>query len=409
MNDVVLVVDIGSTKTVCLAAEQGADSRLKVLGFAQTASQGVVKSTVQDPERAAHAVGSVYARVSEELGKKGMPVVVTVGGCHVRCASTQGFFPIYPPGRAVRREDVLQVVNHSRQIVLGADYEQIQALPREFRLDGEKGLGDPVGKPTSRLEVLTCLLTGHSDTLHKLETVFSILGIRLEEMVVGGLVSGISALKIDQLQRGALCVDLGHSSMSLALFQNGSLAWTGTLPVGSRHITSDIAQLLKVSLTEAERLKVEQGFALPESVDSKEVVQVLQEDQDQPRPMPRKVLSEIVHSRVLEMATMARKQMESSGFEQPVPEVVLVGGGSELAGVDRVFGTVFRTECRRGKLSLVGMRAREVESPANACAVGTARFVLEARDDGFEPVNGLNSWKDRIHALRTRFGVRRGS
>jgi len=404
MSDTRFVLDIGTTKVVCLAARRGQDERMRVESVANVACSGVRKGVVEDIESVAESIDSAVHRVEQDLGVNVEMVTVGIGGAHIESQNAQGFLPISPPGRQVRREDVLQVVNHSRQLVMPPDREQMQAIPREFRIDGQRGITRPIGLPGSKLEVVTHVITGKSAHLQAIEKALGIKGRRIEQVVVHPLASGLAVIGREGMERGCLVIDMGAGTTDVAIFSNGTITYTASMPVGGWHVTNDIAQLLRVSEEEAERLKLSYGHAIAAYIPEEDVVDIHQDGSDTPRPMKRRVLGEIIESRIREIANMVRQHLYRSGCEGLADGIVLTGGGSSLKGIDEQFAAVLdplKAKC--GKLKPNGPAARQVESPALATAVGLAQFALDSDEHEFAPVSGFASWKDRFHAIKSHF------
>ncbi|MEJ5171097.1 MAG: cell division protein FtsA, partial [Fimbriimonadales bacterium] len=274
-TDLVTVLDLGNQSATCLAAEP-TERGWRVVGHHTVPSKGMRRGLVVDQEEAGRTVAAVLRGLTAKTGLEPDSVVVGVGGAHVEAHAAQGFVPIIPPGRPVQREDALQVVNHSRQILVPPDREQIQALPREFRIDGQRGIQQPIGQRGSQLEVVTLILTGQSAQLQSLERAVAASGARVEQMVVKGLAAGLGVLSPEERERGAIVVDLGAGTTEVAVFGEGALVYAASIPLGSELVTSDVSKLVQTAPEEAERLKVQHGSAWAAAVDKADVVDVLQ-------------------------------------------------------------------------------------------------------------------------------------
>lgn len=397
-RDTVSVLDLGTSKAVCLVAANDAAGDLRVLGVAQAECKGVRKGAVTDLEEAARAIDGACRKAQQEAGRDVDNVVVAVGGKHVESVDARGYVPLYPRTRPISRDDVLQVVNHSRQIVLPPDREQILALPREFRVDGQSGIQRPMGMSGSRLEVSTFLATAETAQLQNLERALAMTGRKPEMLVPQGLASGLGVLSPQELSLGAAVVDIGAGGTHLAVFVGGSVAYCAYIPVGSGHVTSDLSKLLKCAPEEADRLKM-LGSAFAEGVVPGETVEVLQIGQSAARPMDRKVLSEIIESRMRELATMVRQQLERSGHYATLPGgVCLTGGGSRLANTDRLFDAVLGpVKVRLASPKISG--AKGVAEPEMAVAVGLAKFALDSDEDELATASANGSWSDKVRTL----------
>ncbi len=399
-KNLITVLDLGSTKTTCLAASADEEGGIRVEGLAVTETKGVRRGVITDLEAAARSIDTAIRRVQAETKQEIGSVVVGVGGSHIEGINAQGFVPIYPRSRAITREDVLQVINHSRQIVIPPDREMIQSLPREFRVDGQKNIQKPIGMNGSKIECVTYIVTGQATQLQNLEKVVSMSNHKVEQMVLQPLASGLGALTQEQIELGSAVIDLGGGLTEIAVFSGGSIAFTASIPIGGSLVTSDISKLLKTSPEEAERLKVEHGNALARNVAENESVEVKQLGQDELRPLQRKVLCEIIESRMRELALMVKQQIEKSGMYGLLPGgVVMTGGGALLNGTQELFEEVLRhlrVSHFEPKVDAIGHGMSD--TPGMAASLGMARFAVQCFGDELSTVNGAG-WKERVRTF----------
>ena len=397
-NEMVTVLDLGSTKVAGLLASLGENDDLKVHGAAIEGCWGVRRGVVTDLEETSRAIEVVLRKLREKTGHESSGVVVGVTGAHIEGMNAQGYVPIYPKSRSITREDVLQVIKHSRQVVLPPDREQIMAIPREFKVDGPRGVQRPVGMIGSMLEVITYVVTGQTTHIQNIEKAISMTGKRVDNMVLEALASGLGVLTQEEMELGTAVADIGGGSTDLAIFTGGSISYSGVTPVGGALVTSDLSKLLKTSPEEAERLKMLHASAVASMARDGDSVEVMQIGQDHTRPMQRKVLCEIVESRMREIAVMIRSQIEGSGLGDLLPGgLVLTGGGAMMQGVEELFSDV---------LKYTRVRVSEPEVPeyafnghSFATAVGMARFAIEGGDDELVPAVGAGGWKDHIRTI----------
>lgn len=396
-SELLFGLDLGSEQFVCVAGERGSNGMPTVKAVAKVASAGIRKGVVSDPVAAGHAIRDVLESVSVQIGLAIGPLVVSIAGEAVKGYGAQGFLPIYPAGREITRDDVLQVINHSRQTVLPPGIEQIQVIPREFRVDHQRGVQKPVGMPASKFEVVTLLVTAPSHVRSGYEEAIRNGGGTVHSFVYGPAASGLGVVRPEDLEMGCLVIDLGAEKTEGALFANGSIAHGLYVGVGGRMVTSDISKLLKTSVDEAERLKRESGSARPDMVGEEESVEVLQLGQTHLRPMQRRVLAEIIQSRIREIALMVKEELAVQGVAQlPAGGILLTGSGSLLPGIEKVFDEVFEVKGSRVTKGPGG-------DPCAARAYGLLRLAAEADEDELATA-GSGGWKDRIRTLWSIIG-----
>jgi cell division protein FtsA len=382
-----LILDFGDTH---IAAGIANGPRGALEAFSSVPVAGLKKGVVSQTS----LVSTAIKQAIEGLGKdvSGLPVVVNLSGGHVEVMPTQGLKLISPKNRAVTHHDVMEVVNHSRSIVLPNDREQIHIVPRGFRIDGRAGVQDPVGEPAFRLEVESLLVTAHRESVRMLLDALEAAGIEDARLVMGALASGLGALTEKEIRAAAIVIDIGGGVTDVSMFRDGSLAAAASLPVGSYSITQDIAQLLKTSTEEAERLKLSHGNAFPLDVAESATVEVQQLGQPVPRPMQGKVLAEIIESRVREILRLSKQAVENGrpGSVAGVP-VILTGNGARLPGIDRLAAITFGESAVKTVLTAKG----------TATLIGLGAYAAQSEEE-VTPVEQPTSWKDRFKGLLAR-------
>lgn len=407
-NHRVVVADLGSTHVCALVAESSPEGRVSVLSAANVACDAVRDGKIVDRDQAKTALDAALKDLSERSGPLPDALFLTIGGGDVSYVRSQGLCPIVPPDRPITRDDVLKVINHSRQVRLDEGMVEVQAVPCAFAVDGAGDIRQPVGVAGSKLEVKSILVAYPEEGIDALESVASGVGREIEQIVARPLCSGLAVLTPEQIESGAVVIDIGGDLTEFAVFRNGALSGAGRVPLGGKVVTSDVAKLLKTSFEEAENLKIRFGSAIPSAVSDRESIDVLQLGQIQRRPMQRKVFCEIISSRVSEIAKLAKAALESSGLLiEPVGTVVLTGGGSLLPGVDKAFGEVFaKTRVAVQDPWPASEALRPFKAARFSPAFGAARFALECCDEELSTATESDGWRGRIRTFLSSIGSR---
>jgi cell division protein FtsA len=397
MSKTVFVLDIGTKKTVCLAAALEGDD-LRVIAASAVGSRGVKKGRIVDPEALGECVRVAVNRLREESGSEIKSLTVAVPGHAVQSEFSRGIRPMYPQGREVHEEDLLHVNEHSLQFRFPEGYELLQTVACGYKIDG-RPVADPIGQPANRLEVATHLLLGKATTLEQLRRIVQVSSVEVEQFIPGAFASGKS---LAGPTADVVVIDLGGGKTDAAVFWDGACTRVATIDANSDHVTGDIAALMKISREDAEALKIGHGNADPSQIDEEEAVDVKQVGSESARKFPRKVLSEIIESRVREIATLAKDALVDERLGLP-KSILLTGGGSQLAGIEEVFKRVFEaTTVKAGSPKLMGTSSKRATAPEMACAVGLAKSVLTRVEEELEPVSGAPGWKDRMMSLLKR-------
>ncbi len=390
----VVVVDLGTSRVICAVVTPTAGGDLHVAARAEVPCRGVRRGIPTDLEETAKSIDNAVREVQRGTGTEIEGLVVNVAGAHLEGLNGQGYKPIVPRGRHITYQDVMEVVTHSRSLVLPPDREQVQAIPREFRVDGLREVKRPIGMGGGTLEAITLIITGAVAAVQNVERSVTMSGRKVEQMVLAPLAAGLGVLSQEEIDLGAVVVDLGAGTTDVGVFTGGSLSSAVCLPVGSALVTSDLSKLLKVSPEEAERLKLTYALAVSKGMSDRETVEVTQLGQSEARPLQRKVLCEIAEARLREIAVMVAQHIEKAGQTGMLPGgVVLTGGGARMTGIEKLF---------EEELHHTKVRVAQEVSTGSAVALGMARFVLHCHDD-LVPAAGPDGWKGRVRTLFSIF------
>ncbi len=275
------------------------------------------------------------------------------------------------------------------------------AMPREFRVDDQRGLTRPLGLHASRLEVLTHIVTGKITIMQNLERTIEMAGGKIQMIAPAPMASAIGILNQTAKEIGTAVIDLGANTTGITVFSKGSVARISCLPVGGAHVTNDILTLLKMTPEDAEKLKKDHGRAHTSGTKEDSSVEVRQLGQMQARTMSRKVLYEIIESRLREIATLVDKELLASGYQKMLPGgILLTGGAAQLRGTAQLFGKVLGdSQIKVASPYELGPAGTTVNSSEYACAVGLAKQFLTAAEDDLQPASGYQNWKEKILTL----------
>jgi cell division protein FtsA len=402
------VLDVGSTKVTCLVAEPAAGDGVSVVAVGTASCTGVKRGVVTDVDATAEAIAAAVAQVEGKLASEVNDFYVSINGGHVVGSVARGMVPILPKTRQITREDVLHVLNHSRQVPVPESDELLHTMPREFVIDDEHGIHQPVGRSGGRLEVSTYVLTGKRDAIGPLEQAVGLAGKRVGQLIAGPLASGMGVLSPQDIEFGSVCIDIGGGKTDVAVFAEGSLIYCTCVPIGGGLVTSDIAHLVRTSTETAETLKLTKGGALAKLVEGGDSVDVMQLGQIEARPMQRKVLCEIIESRMREIAKHIKEALEASGQKRFANGISLTGGGSLLPGTAELFEGILGAGPVRAGRPVQPLPAMPVNAPSSAsfsAAVGLARFAFDSFEDELAPASG-GTWQSKVRSLWSMFAAK---
>jgi cell division protein FtsA len=302
-------------------------------------------------------------------------VFVGVSGEHIALEKGEGKLTLSPPMREITVDDVRRALDSSRHIHLAPDQEVLEVLPRCYSVDGRNGVTQPVGLYGTRLEVTTNVAIGGSTNIQNVVRAVEKANLEVMDLVLEPIAHSEALLDDSQRGIGTALVDIGGGSCEISVFEAGSLAYLGVIPVGGKHVTNDICKLLKTSPEEAERLKLAYGSTRYQEIAEEDVVEVHQIGQPTNRMLRRKMLCEIIQSRMWELFEFVRRHLERSGRLGVLPGgIVLTGGGAKLEGArklasDVISGLPVRIGTPRG---LAGIDMT-INTPEWVTAVGLAQ------------------------------------
>ncbi|GEM90524.1 cell division protein FtsA [Oceanithermus desulfurans] len=375
MSDRIIVgLDVGTTKVCTVIGEQSEDGILDIIGEGTVPSQGMKRGAVVNLDKTTEAIRASVKLAERVAGVPVERVFVGIAGPHIKSVTSHGLAAIRR-GHSIGPADVERAVEQAKAYPFDGDYELIHALPLEYRVDGQEGIKDPLGMAGVRLEVDVHLVAAATGPLTNLRRAVEAAGLEIEGLVLQSYASGLAVLTPEDHESTVMLVDIGGSTTDVAVFQNGQLAHSSVIPLGGEQVTGDIAQLLKIPLEEAERIKKKYGAALVEMADPDLMLEINQ-DGNHVRDVPAPELAHYIRPRVREILLLARGAVDEQlgPLELTVHKVVLTGGSALLRGVEELAYQEFHLPVRLGRPEGLSGLADVVASPAHATAVGLVHF-----------------------------------
>jgi len=377
-------LDIGTTKVCVIIAEPDDDGEVHITGVGTSPSLGVRKGVVVDLDTTTRAIEDAVDKAERMAGTNVAGAIVAVSGEHIASQNSRGVVAVARPDREIAEADVSRVVEAARMAATpGSDREIIHLLPRDFLVDGQDGVRNPVGMYGMRLEVQAHIVTGASTLLANLLKCVHRAGLDIDDLVLEPLASGEAVLTQAERDLGVVLVDIGGGTTSVGVFSGGSLCHATVLPVGGNHVTNDVAVGMRTPIAEAEKLKVRHGCARAAMAAEGELIEVFHIGTREARILPRRVLGEIIEPRFDEICGMIKAQIKRSGFDAVVPSgIVVTGGGAMLYGLAEAASEKLDAPTRVGTPDAGGTMADTVGSPLYATGVGLVLHAARQRGPG---------------------------
>ncbi|MGB4505268.1 MAG: cell division protein FtsA [Syntrophaceticus sp.] len=370
-RDMIVSLDIGSTKVTVIAGDIGQDGQLQVVGFGSVDSVGIRKGNVIDIENTVRAIEAAIDKAEQMSGREIDEGFVGITGPTVSSLNNRGVVAVSSPDQEIMPEDVERVLQAARVIALPHDRRIIHVIPRQFLVDGNENILDPVGMIGSRLEVETHIVTIVNAALQNIIKCCERAGFHPLELVLNGYASGEAVLYPAEKELGVVVVDIGGGTTDIALFDQGTLWYTAVLPIGGDYITSDLAVGLRTPLTQAEIIKKEHGGTLPALISDSEFVDVPSVGGGDTFRVSKKMIASIIEPRVQEIIGLVKNKLESSGYPGLLPGgIVLTGGTALTKGIAELAVDLLEKPVRVGYPEGIGGLADVVHSPEYATGIG---------------------------------------
>lgn len=371
-------VDIGSTKIItCVGKFENGSS--DIIGMGKSANQGMRKGAIVDIEE---TVSAISASLDEAERATGIPLnsaVVGLDGAHIESADSKGVIAVARADGEVCDEDVLRVIGAARAIPNKPNREILHVLPRTFVIDGQEGVRDPIGMNGIRLEVEASVISTSTNALKNVQRCIEQSGLSLNDIVFSPLALEKILLSKRQMEIGVILIDVGASSTSYTVYEEGDLIHCGVVPIGSSHITNDIAIGIRTSIDVAEKLKLKHGFALPEKVSEKEEVDLKSLDKKEEGVASIRYISEIIEARLKEILLLIQERLQAIGRDGTLPAgVILTGGGAKLEGIVELTKETLRLPAQIGTPIIeIGGLIDKLDDPVYSTSIG---LMLWGRD-----------------------------
>ncbi len=401
-KDLIVGLDIGTSKIVALVAEATPEGSLNIIGMGQSPSRGLKKGVVVNIEATVSAIQRALEEAELMANCKITHVYTGIAGSHIKAQNSSGMLPIRD--REVSQADVDRVIEIARALNIPADQQVLHVLPQEFIIDGQDGVREPLGMSGVRLEVKVHIVTGAVSAAQNIVKCVRRCGLEVKDLVLQPLASSYAVLNDDEKDLGVCIVDIGGGTTDIAVFTRGAIQHVAVIPIAGDQITNDIAMTLRTPTREAEDLKIQHGIALRQLADPKEMIEVPGIGERGPRMLSKQLLSEVIEPRVEELFSLVQAELRRSGFEEQISSgLVLTGGSSLMRGMVELAEEVFHMPVRIGVPEYIGGFSERVRNPRFATGVGLLLAGLEKHEiDEAARIQGA-SFKQILERMKTWF------
>lgn len=370
----IVALDIGTSKVVCLVGEVTDAGAIEIVGVGSHPSRGLKRGVVVNIESTVHSIQRAVEEAELMAGCNIHSVTVGIAGSHISGHNSHGIVAVRD--REVSEYDLDRVIDAARALAIPADQKILHVLPQEYLIDHQEGIREPLGMSGVRLEAKVHLVCGAINAVQNVEKCIRRCGLEVDAVVLEQLASSYAVLTEDEKDLGVCLVDIGGGTTDIAVFTGGAIRHTAVIPVAGDQVTNDIAMALRTPTINAEQLKIKYACALAQLARPEETIKVPSVGERPARDLSRQALAEVVEPRYEELFTLIQAELRRSGFEDLVAAgIVLTGGTSRMEGAVELAEEIFHMPVRLARPQ--GVRGMEdlLSNPIYATGIGLLLFA----------------------------------
>ncbi len=392
-DNIITGLDIGTSNIRVVVASIEKDQKPKIIGKGQVPSSGIRKGIIIDIDEVSENIKKAIDQAELSSGVPINNAYVSIGGNHINVRENKGMIAVSRADQEVSQEDISRVMSSASAISLPPNRDIIHIVPKSFKLDNEESIHDPTGMTGARLEADTLIIEGLSPYIKNLVKCVSNADIKIDSLVLNVVAASYAALSKRQKELGVLLLDLGGGTTGLSVYEEGELIHGAVLPVGSSHITNDIAIGLRTTIDLAEKVKIQHGSAISSDIKKKESIDLSKLDQDQEDSVEKKEIAKIIKARLQEIFDLVNKELNKINKKKLLPAgVILVGGGALMPNIVELAKKELGLPAEIGKPSLNVESVLDQENdPCFSTAIGLILWALENQESGFLPDSSSTS------------------
>ncbi len=400
-KDLIVGLDIGTSKIVAIVAELTPEGRLAILGIGSQESKGLKKGVVVNIEATVNAISRAIQEVELMVDCKVKEVYTGIAGSHIKSKDSNGMAVVRE--KEVSQLDVQRAIEAAEATPISADDKLLHTLVQEFIVDGQDGVKEPIGMDAKRLEVRVHIVTGAVTSVQNIVKCVHRCGLEVVDLVLQPLASGHAVLTDDEKEVGVCLVDIGGGTTDIAIFAQGAIRHTAVIPIAGDQITNDIAIALRTSTQDAEEIKLRYGYALQQMADADEMIEVPGVGDRPSTQLSRQTLASVIQPRVEEIFQKVQDELRKSGYERLLRAgVVLTGGASAMPGMVQLGEEIFHNTVKQGMPSYDGNLKEVVRNPRYSTAMGLLQEGMAQKKRGLK-VQGPKSFGQVLARMRAWF------
>lgn len=379
MDEIVVGIDVGTTKICTLVGRVEDAKSIRILGVGIEPSDGIRKGIIVDLAAASQAIKRSVEKAENTSGLEITTGLVSLAGAHVSSVNSRGTSGV--PGGIIDAMDIARALEQAQAVAIPHDREIVHVIQRGMTVDGQEGVRTPIGMHGYKIEVETHIITAAAATVDNLRQCVGAAGVEIQQFVLNPLASAEVVLTEQERQMGVAVCDIGGGTTDLAIYVNGDVWHTMVLAVGGNHVTQDIAHGLRLPMAQAEDVKKQQGYAIRSDIASDEYFSIRPFGEDHDVKINRQDLAHIIEARIEETFRLILQEVKRSGYDGLLPAgMVLTGGTSALPGIKQIASEVLGMSVRTAQPENLTGLVDKLGSPAYSTSVGLLRWATTMRD-----------------------------
>ncbi|MDO9449929.1 MAG: cell division protein FtsA [Rugosibacter sp.] len=401
-RDLIVGLDIGTSKIVAIVGEVDGEGRLSVLGMGMQESIGIKRGMVINIEATVNSISKAIAEVEMMVGCKVREVYTGIAGSHIKSKDSNGMAVVRD--KEVTSFDVDRAIEAANATPISADDQILHTLVQEFIVDGQDGVKEPIGMDARRLEVRVHLVTGAVTAVQNIVKCVHRCGLEVVDLVLQPLASGYAVLTDDEKDVGVCLVDIGGGTTDIAVFVQGAIRHTAVIPIAGDQVTNDIAIALRTSTQDAEDIKMRFGVALQQLASAEEMIEVPGVGDRPGSQLSRQTLAGFIQPRIEEIFQQVQEELHRSGYERLLRAgIVLTGGAAQMPGMNELGEEVFHNTVKLVTPLYEGNLRDFVRNPRYSTAMGLLLEGVAQRQRGMK-VQHPKTFVQVLGRMRAWFG-----
>ncbi len=375
-------LNLGSSTTSVVVGQKSKNQTLDILGIGTNESHGIKKGIVIDIEHASESISKAISEAEQTSGISIREVVLGLNGGFLQSVNSYGQVSISSIDDEINFEDVARAVESSKKLNFQQGNEILHVLPRTFAIDGQLGIRNPIGMSGMKLEVENHVLVGITPVIKNMHKSLEKVGIKSDLDVVSIVANGYYSIPSQNKELGSMIVDIGKDLTSIAIFEEGEIIHTSFIPIGSEFITQDIVIGLKVSYSDAEKIKIRFGNADPTQISDDDTFSLSEINPYENRTISKKYLSQIINARIREIFSFVLQSTKTPQKDFILPAgIILTGGGSNLTGIGSVARRVLNTSAILFQTKNLSGLTDQVSDPKFSTNLGLLNWYFDSITD----------------------------